>query len=86
MRLCELRQKEVINMEDCKRLGCVCDLEFNLEKGCITALIVPGPNHIWYSFGRDNEYIIPFHNICQIGEDIILVRIVEEECLKKCKF
>lgn len=86
MRLCDLRQKEVINMDDCCRLGCVSDIEFNLEKGCITAIIVPGPGHICYFLGRDNEYIIPYNCICQVGEDIILVRINVEECLHKCKY
>ena len=29
MRICDLRQKEVINIKDCKRLGYVCDIEFD---------------------------------------------------------
>lgn len=28
--------------------------------------------------GREKEYIIPFCDICQIGDDIILVRLKEE--------
>lgn len=31
MRICDLRQKEVINIKDCKRLGYVCDIEFDLK-------------------------------------------------------
>ena len=42
MRICDLRQKEVINIKDCKRLGYVCDIEFDRKTGCITHLIVPG--------------------------------------------
>ena len=42
MRICDLRQKEVINIKDCKRLGYVCDIEFDRKTGCITQLIVPG--------------------------------------------
>ena len=41
MRICDLRQKEVINIKDCKRLGYVCDIEFDRKTGCITHLIVP---------------------------------------------
>ena len=29
MRLCEFSKKEVINVSDCKCLGCVCDLKFD---------------------------------------------------------
>ena len=43
MRFCELQQKEVINVTDCKCLGNVGDLEFDECNGCIRALIVPGP-------------------------------------------
>ena len=46
MRLCELREKEVINSCDCKRLGCVVDIEFDCSSGQIEALIVPGPGKI----------------------------------------
>ena len=43
MRICELKQKEVINICTCRTLGCPVDVEFNCETGCITALVVPGP-------------------------------------------
>ena len=29
MRICELRQKEVINIRDCQRIGFVVDVEFD---------------------------------------------------------
>ena len=41
MRLCELREKEVINTCDCKRLGCVVDLVFDSCTGQIEAIVVP---------------------------------------------
>ena len=43
MRLCELKQKEVINTCTCKSLGCPVDLEFNYKTGKIESLILPGP-------------------------------------------
>ena len=33
MRICELREKEVINTCDCKVLGCVVDIDFDLCSG-----------------------------------------------------
>lgn len=84
MRICDLRQKEVINQCDCKRLGYVGDVEFDICTGCIEKLIVPGEPKLCGLFGRDTEYIIPFKCVEKIGEEIILVRVKEEEVLKKC--
>ena len=43
MRISELKQKEVINAEDCRRLGFVGDVDFDMKDGCMVAIIVPGP-------------------------------------------
>lgn len=79
MRLCEFKDKQVINLCDCKILGCVSDIIFNECTGKITDIIVPGPGRICGIFGRDTEYIIPWNHICQIGPDIILVELKEDE-------
>ncbi|MDO4343253.1 MAG: YlmC/YmxH family sporulation protein [Eubacteriales bacterium] len=79
MRLCELRQKEVINVCTCASLGCVIDVEIDKKNGCITALIVPGCSRFSSFWGRDNEIIIPWKCICQIGKDIILVELPKHE-------
>jgi YlmC/YmxH family sporulation protein len=79
MRICELRQKEVINCKTCKRLGYVSDLEFDITCGKILAIIVPGPCRIWGIIGHDHEYVIPYHCITQIGDDIIIVDVDEEK-------
>lgn len=84
MRFSDLKQKEVINVQTCCSLGCVSDLEFDCKTGCILALIVPGPGKFCCFLGRDFEYIIPWRYIVQIGTDIILVDIDEEEHRKKC--
>ena len=79
IRLYDLKQKEVINIKDCARLGYVGDLEFDEKTGCITALVVPGPGCICGFLGREKEYVIPFCDVCQIGSDIILVSFKEKE-------
>ena len=85
IRFCGLKEREVINICDCKRLGFVADLQINICSGCVEALIVPGPGRICGILGYDAEYIIPFECIRSIGEDIILVEIKEDKCLKPCK-
>ena len=84
MRLYDLKQKEVINVQSCRSLGCISDLEIDCRSGCITALIVPGPGKFCCFLGRDFEFFIPWRCIVQIGCDIILVDINEEEARRKC--
>lgn len=69
----ELRQKEVINISDGKRLGFVSDVEINLEDGKLEAIVLPGSGRIFGIIGKDSELIIPWEKIKKIGEDIILV-------------
>lgn len=83
MRFMELRQKEVINCRDCKRLGYVADIEFDCKTGCIHALIVPGPGKIFGCFGSCTEYCIRFCDVVRIGPDIILVEVDLEKTIGK---
>lgn len=83
MRICELRDKEVINICSGRRLGCVVDVEINICTGEVEAIVVPGPGKICGFFGTDCEYVIPFRCIKKIGPDIILVEIQEEKFLQK---
>ena len=39
MRICELKQREVINVKDCKRLGFVGDVDFDISTGKMLAII-----------------------------------------------
>ncbi len=83
MRFCELQEKDVINVADCRFLGNVCDLDFDEKSGCIRALIVPQPCKWFGAFFRDFEYFIPWKNIVRIGPDIILVDICLEDARHK---
>ena len=47
-----MRDKEVINICDGKRLGCVMDLEFDACSGKIEKIIIPGPGKICGVFGN----------------------------------
>ena len=85
IRLWDLKQKEVINICSCKRLGCVADLEFDCRTGCIEALIIPGPGKFLGFLGRDMEYVVPWRCVEQIGKDIILVRVEEDKIFTKCE-
>ncbi len=69
----DFRQKEVINIYDGQRLGFVCDVDIDMTNGKLNSIIVPGSGKFLGIFGKTEDYVIPWHNIKTIGEDIILV-------------
>ena len=67
-----LRTKEVINTQDGKKLGKVCDVALCYPENRWLGIVVPG-NKGW---GRKkNELFIDLKQIVKIGEDVILVNI-----------
>lgn len=79
MRLCELRDKEVINVVDCRCLGNVLDLEFDECTGCIRALVVSGQGKMFGLFCHENELVIKWCQIVRIGPDIVLVDLPKDD-------
>ena len=74
MTLSELRTKEVIDVSDGKRLGRVMDIEFSPADARVTALVAPADTTFLQSLrGERCGLVIPWQNICRIGDDVILV-------------
>ena len=71
----DFKHKEVININNGKRLGYVQDVCADLETGMITSIIVPGSNKIMSFFNQNNDIVIQWQNIKCIGDDLILVEI-----------
>lgn len=72
---CELRKKEVVNTSDGKNFGKIVDLIFSQESGKVLGVIVPyGKTGL---FSRRQSIFIPLTCVGKIGEDTILVDIVE---------
>lgn len=71
----DFKHKEVVNINDGKRLGYVQDVCADLETGMITSIIVPGSNKIINIFTSNNDIVIPWQNVKCIGDDLILVEI-----------
>ena len=74
-RVYDLQKKEVVNINDGKRLGFLYDIEIDLKTGKIGSIIVPGRGRFLGIFGKYEEYIINFSQIKKVGDDIILVDI-----------
>lgn len=77
-----LQEKEVINICDGKRLGCVCDCELDAATGKICTLIIPEEGGKWSFFGKERAYFVPWRCIRRIGDDIILVEVERDEILR----
>lgn len=71
----ELREKEIINISDGKRLGFVSDIEINMITGHIEAIIIPTENRFLSIFAKEGDMILPWDKIEKIGQDVILVEL-----------
>ena len=74
MRISELRNKDVINVRDGRRLGYIEDFDLDLERGRVDALRVPAGNGRMFGlFSKGEETVIAWHQIQKIGVDVILI-------------
>ena len=78
----ELRDKDVVNITDGKKLGRIQDMMFT-KCGQVTGFIVPGEKKFLKCIARDECIFIPYGNICKIGEDIVLVEL-KTDCPVPC--
>lgn len=83
----ELREKEVINICDGKRLGYISDIEIDLCNGTVLSVAVLFDCRV-LGFGKCEELIIPWDKIGCIGKDAVLVNLDASaykrlECEKK---
>ena len=67
----DLRAKEVVNTQDGRKLGRVCDIALCYPENKWLGIIVPGGK---FSF-KKNDLFIDLKNIVKIGEDVVLVNV-----------
>lgn len=71
----ELKEKEVVNISDGKKLGRIIDILFDVVSGEIKGVVVPGER----KFLRKNEDIfVPLSRLKKIGDDVILVSLGQQ--------
>lgn len=68
-----LKEREIINTFDGKRLGRVIDVVFDDTAGYVLGLIVPGIKK--GLFKKTEDIFIPLANIIKMGNDVILVKL-----------
>ena len=72
-RVTELRYKEIIDIGDGTRYGCVGDVELDTASGQVKALVVYGRLRLFGLLGREEDAVFPWSAVKRFGEDIILV-------------
>lgn len=73
VKISELKQREVININDGRRLGIVYDVEIDMEKGKIDAIVIPGTGRVMGLFSKESDIVVNWENIKKIGTDVILI-------------
>lgn len=69
-----LRQLDVINVEEGSYLGNVCDVDLNPDNGRINFLVVDRPRFFFLWRSRRDDLEIPWQDIVLIGKDVVLVK------------
>lgn len=80
-RFCTLREKEIINVCDGKRLGFISDAVIDICTGHICALVLLFDQRI-FGFGKCEELVIPWEKVCCFGKDAVLVNL-DAACYEK---
>ncbi len=70
MTMCEIREKDVVNVCDGKKLGYICDFELDTDCGRITHIYV---SDRLFQVGVKGSIKLKWDSIRCIGEDTILV-------------
>lgn len=86
MKNCQsLLDKEVINIRDGCRMGCVCDILVNVKLGTVAYIIVPIDGGFFSFSQKRKQYVINWCNVVQVGDDIILVDVCITDVIKICE-
>ncbi|MBO5200162.1 MAG: YlmC/YmxH family sporulation protein [Clostridia bacterium] len=73
-RIAELKDRQVVCVQDGTILGYVGDVELDTTDGRLSALIIFGRPKALGILGREDDIIIPWENIDIIGDETILVK------------
>ena len=73
----DLRDKEVINVNDGKNIGTIIDANIN-DDGIINTLIIEQNKNL-FSLNRESDIEVSWKDITKIGTDVILIKISSHE-------
>lgn len=73
MRLSDLQSKDIININDGKKIGTIIDVNIN-EDGNMKSLVVER-GKFFSKFSSKSEIEIKWQQVKKVGEDVILVNV-----------
>ena len=68
----ELKNKEIVNVFDGRKLGRIIDILFDNLSGTVKGIVVPGERKI---FRKNDDIFVPLEKLKKIGDDVILVNL-----------
>jgi YlmC/YmxH family sporulation protein len=77
--LTQLRQMEVIDISEGKRLGFISDIIFDDDIKGIEYVVIPPQSSVFSIFRKKDEIFVKWESIKVIGIDIILVNMDEKK-------
>lgn len=73
MRLSDLQSKDIVNMNDGKKIGTIIDVSIS-DDGLMNCLIIE-KGKFFSKFSNRDELEIKWNQVKKIGEDVILVSV-----------
>ena len=68
----DLKNKDVINITDGKKLGHIVDIVFDSTNGQVIGIVVPGDKKL---FRKNDDIFVPLARLKKIGNDVIIVSL-----------
>lgn len=68
----DLKEKEIVNVFDGKKLGRIIDILFDTASGSVRGIVVPGDKKL---FRKNDDIFVPLEKLKKIGDDVILVSL-----------
>lgn len=73
-RIDELKNKQVVCVNDGYVLGYIGDIELDTDTGRLISIVIFGNLKLLGLLGREKDIVIPFEDISVIGDETVLVK------------
>ena len=73
MKLSDLQRKDIVNLNNGKKVGRIVDVEIDATNGNMISLIVEKGKYFRNLFNSESEVLVKFDQIKKMGEDVILI-------------
>lgn len=82
-RIDELKNKQVVCMDDGFVLGFISDIELDTSDGTLKSIIIFGQSRLFGLLGASEDIIIPWEQIAVIGPETVLVKAESKSYIRQ---